>query len=72
MQTEKSVRGTICGLLVGILVVVSAVLVVPKIIDAMSSYAYKKQKRDVTKLDDDWGPEIVKKNKETEEDSDGI
>lgn len=74
MQTEKSsVRVTICGLIGGILVVVAAILVVPQIIDAISSYAYKKQKRNTSEIDDDdWGPEIVKKNKETEEEVDGI
>ena len=44
---------------------VGVAIVVPKLIDYVSSYLYEKQPRNIENHDDDdWGPEIVKKSED--------
>ena len=60
MENEKkSKAGYIFG---SLCVAACAVIVVPKVIAALSDYIYSKQMTDIeTDTDDDWGPVIEKK-----------
>jgi len=59
MENEKKSRA---GYIFGSLCMAAcAVIVVPKVIAALSNYMYRKQTDIETDADDDWGPVIEKK-----------
>lgn len=59
-EKKKSKVGYVVG---SIVLCASAMVLMPKVIDAVSSYFYKK-KAHLVEINDDWGPEIIQKEVE--------
>lgn len=61
----KKRTGAITRYVIGSIILAGiSIIVFPRIIEAVSSFAYRKVRRTpVIENEEDWGPEIVKKNK---------
>lgn len=59
-ENQKKKKAKVGYVVGNIILCVGATVLMPKIIDAVSSYFYKKKVRPVEQ-NDDWGPEIVRK-----------
>lgn len=66
MQKEK--KKSVAGYIIGSIVVACvSMIVLPRLIEAVSSNLYKRMPRKpIDSSVDDWGPEIVRKNSEKE------
>lgn len=59
-KNQKKKRSKVGYVIGSVILCASAMVLMPTVIDAVSSYLYKKKVPPVEK-DDNWGPEIVRK-----------
>ena len=62
MKKRNEKKRVVWHVVGGITFAVGMLIVMPKFIEKGSDYIYKKNRTFVNPQDDDWGPEIVKKN----------